>query len=134
MFALQWCWRKIIKPAQFNVSEDWHPIHSRGEYPLSRKECKPQMTNVATVKDHTWFIRRPIWVCGGFPTNGIISCSLLFVFSSHSCCHMDLTCAKTSGLRSECGIRLVHFCSLVSTLIFLGCRHDQQMDAIHICC
>ena len=45
-----------------------------------------------------------MWNCGGFPTDGWMSCNLLML-SSHSSCHLALMCVAISGFRWEWGIR-----------------------------
>ena len=105
----RWILKSPIFATQFNniclsVSGNWHRIHS-GEGPTWAGCVRAEWP----IRQHlrtTWSHRLPAWICDGFPTDGAISCSL-FMFSSQSCCHLNLMSMAISGFRSERGIRHV---------------------------
>ena len=98
--------------------------------------CKPWVANTAAAKDHLVPLT-PIWICGGFPREGSMSCSLLML-SSHSCCHLPLMCVVISGFRSEWGIshgstsQFRPFLQPDQHTRVLGCW--QQVDVMSIFC
>ena len=115
------------------VSGDWHPIHSGPGSPLSRKASVSQEWPIQQWLRTTWSCRPPVWICGGFLTDGWMSCNLLML-SSHLCYHLALMYVAISGFRvghqTWCNIT---FFSLISAFVFSDAGMAQrpaQLDII----